>query len=111
MKQAFQIKKQLRCSFHIGELVLSSDIWPFSNEDVLVDLYANFEKLHMIRVNPEHAGKVEKLYTTSRGWDELAKMRAHGKFEVIACPILGKIRPMRQLKLTNMNWLDVAPHA
>ena len=35
---------------------------------------------------------------------ELISMRESGKFKIVARPILKTVRPMRQLKLTEMDW-------
>ena len=69
-----------------------------------------------MRVNPEHADEVTELYTLysqdedefSEAKKELISMRERGEFEIVARPILKTVRPMRQLKLTEMDWWMLA---
>ena len=90
--------------FWIGELILTTDVWPFEKEASLTELKDNCFKLHMILVNPEHADKVKVLYR--KDWLEglLVSMRDNGCFRIAARPIIKKVRPT-QLQLTEMKWL------
>ena len=94
-EHAWQVEKQLRGSFRIRELVLTTSIWQFedcSTEGPLFFLHANCEKLHTIRVNSEHAAKVEMLYTLDPEDEEdladmkagLIDLKADGHFQVVA---------------------------
>ena len=82
----------------------------------LAQFYGDWEKLHTVSINPEHAGKVTTLYTINK-WDaeevvklktELIEMKASGDFKLVARPVIQKIRPLRQLKLPEMKWLVIA---
>jgi len=117
VKQAFMIKKQLRGSFQVGELMLTCSVWPFWPDWTLtVELFGSFDKLHTVSVNPEHADEVTELYTLYNQDEdelfeakrELISMRERGEFEIVARPILKMVRPMRQLKLTEMDWWVLA---
>ena len=118
VQQAFQIKKRLRGAFHIGELVLTCKTWPFWPDWTLtVHLFGHFDKLHTVLVNSEHADEVTELYTLynqdsnefSQAKKELISMRLSGEFKIVARPILKTVRPMRQMKLTEMvKWLQLA---
>ena len=117
VQQAFQIKKRLRGAFHIGELVLTCKKWPFWPDWTLtVHLFGHFDKLHTVLVNSEHADEVTELYTLynqdsnefSQAKKELISMRSSGEFKIVARPIK-TVRPMRQMKLTEMvKWVQLA---
>ena len=45
----------------------------------------------------------------SQAKKELISMRSSGEFKIVARPILKTVRPMRQMKLTEMvKWLQLA---
>ena len=118
VRQAFHIKKRLRGRFQVGELVLTCSVWPFWPDwTLLVDLFGHFDKLHTVIVNTEHADEVTELYTLynqdsdefSQAKKDLISMRSSGEFKIVARPILKTVRPMRQMKLTEMvKWLQLA---
>ena len=109
VKQAFLIKKQLRGSFHIGELVVKDEAWPFYTywHATVLELYTHCEKLHTIRVNPMHACKVKELYDTDEH-SELTEMKESGAFQIVAGPVQDIsfiVFKGRQLMITEMKWL------
>ena len=112
LNHAMQIKKQLRGSFHIGELVVKDEAWPFTYwHATVLELYTYCEKLHTIRVNPMHACKVKELYDTDEQ-GELTEMKQSGALQIVAGPvqdvsfIVFKGRPRgRQLMITEIKWL------
>ena len=108
LNHAMQIKKQLRGSFHIGELVIKDEAWPFIYwHATVLELYTYCEKLHTIRVNPMHACKVKELYDTDEH-GELTEMKQSGAFQIVAGPVQDIpfiVFKGRQLMITDMKWL------
>jgi hypothetical protein len=99
VQQAWKIEVQLHGRFRIGDLVLTSSIWPFKKWTGVTEwtaLFTSFLKLHTIRVNPEHAGEVTAIYTVHASdsdefrvvKNDLLGMRARERLKIIARPIL-----------------------
>jgi hypothetical protein len=109
LRQVWKITKQLRGSFHIGELVLSTDVWPFTDVaqgGPLLELWGHCEKLHTIWVNPKYADKVRGLYSDFGPMsDELKSMAERDELKILARPVKMKVHVLTQLKITDMKFL------
>tara|TARA_B100000768_G_scaffold142455_1_gene134322 strand:- start:139 stop:642 length:504 start_codon:yes stop_codon:yes gene_type:complete len=113
VRQAFWIKRQLRGKYYVSTLVLTDYVWSFIDWTLLAFLYTNFDKLHTVCVNPQHADEVTELYTNYTSDSaafkefktELLAARESGVFTVTTRRHIKVFWPARQLKLTEMNWL------
>ena len=113
VQQAFWIKRQLRGKYYVSTLILTDAVWSFIDWTLLAFLYTNFDKLHTVCVNPQHADEVTELYTNYTSDSaafkefktELLAARESGAFKVTTRRHIKVFWPARQLKLTEMNWL------
>ena len=87
-----------------GELIITDSYFPFYRWQNLFDLYKACDKLHTIRVNPEHATKVATLYSTPWPFFLLIIEKKRGDFSIVARTASKRYRSP-QLQLTEMNWL------
>lgn len=101
------IAVQDKTVFNIGELVLTSDEWPFIHDTSVAMMLENCTRLRTVRVNPCLANKVAELYATQSDSDkqlDFKGCRDIGYLEIVARSVSNRVKPSQQ-RLTNMEWL------